>query len=463
MKHSILALLIALALIAASCGDDSNGTSGEAEVESAPLEDDSTDEDSPSKDSPSEDSPSPVDDGPEDVVLTDTFRGVTADTITLGYTSIDFELLNESFGLDLAFQNFGPQADAIVAYYNENGGVLGRQIELIHEKYLPVGPTSADEVCLKLTEDATIFAVLAGFSGPGALDVNSCFTELHDTILVGPAPRSDQAGGLWVSADMSLNRRNSAVARLMADAGVLDGLGEMMVIGSSIDEQPLVDGMAEALSGVGVGVPITEVITTTGDRPATANDVAVWLERARSSGVSTAVLLGEDEFRNQEFFIQAPEFTFIMGNGDSITDWSSIPPEGLEEGTRLLTNNNGPDVAAFDDPQILTCVAAVEEAQGIEVRATSQLPNGEPNYFSGTVGACRSISLFVQIATAAGPNLTNETWLAALDNVPDLSLPGYKFATIRADKVDARDQLVLVEYDRANLTFVPISDAIDVG
>ena len=459
-RMTAVAVIASLGLLASACGDDADTTaSDDASTTSAPVSS-TADVVDPVSDDPVE--PDPVD----EIVLTDSFRGVTASTIKLGYSAIDFDLLNNTFGLDLAFQNTGPMADAIVALYNENGGVLGRQIELVHESYLPVGPTSADEVCIKLTQDAEVFGVLGGFAGPGAVDVNKCFTELNDTILVGPSPRAEQAeraGGLWVSSDMSLDRRNAAVARLMADAGVLDDLGSMMVIGSNEDESTLVEGMAQALRDVGVDVPLTSFVTTTGDRAATAGDVLIWIEQARTAGVSTVVLLGEGEFRNQEFFVEAPEFTYIMGNGDAISDWASIPPEGLQAGTRILTNNNGKDVDVFDDPRFLECVDVVEEALGIEVIATSELPDGDPNYFSGTIGACRTVSLFVQIAEAAGPDLTNESWIAALDKMGDLSLPGYEFVSLNSGKVDARDQLVLVEFHQDTLTFEPISDPINVG
>ncbi|MDW3217757.1 MAG: hypothetical protein R8F63_04015 [Acidimicrobiales bacterium] len=452
----LLALFACLGLLAAACGDDSDVDATEGDTSTTTVDGSGTTTTA---------APGGASDEPE-IELTDSFRGVTADTITLGYTAIDFELLNNTFNLDLAFVGNGPIADAIVAMYNERGGVLGREIELIHESYLPVGPTSADEVCVKLTEDVDVFAVLGGFAGPGAGDVNECFPELHDTIVIGAAPRSDQAeraGGLWVSTDMSLDRRNEAIATLMSDAGVLDELGSIMVIGSNEDEAPLVDVMADALRDVGVDVPFTDFVTTTGDRFATANNVGIWIEQARNAGLSTIVLLGEGEFRNQEFFMQAPDFTYILGNGDAITDWQSITPEGLQPGTRIITNNNGPDVGAFDDPDLVDCITAVEEALDVEVLATSQLPEGEPNYFSGSVGVCRTVSLFVQIATAAGPDLTNESWVAALDNLSDLDIPGYQFASLSSDKVDARDQLVLVEYNLETMTFDPISEPIDVG
>jgi len=464
----LTALLVAvgLALLAAACGDDDTSSEATETTLAAPDEPEAEETDSgdEASDAPGEDDTEQP--GAEPIELTDSARGVTAEAIRVGYTSIDFELLNSSFGLDLAFVNNAPIADAIAAWHNENGGVLGRRIELVHENYLPVGPTSADEVCVKLTQDAMVFAVLAGFAGPGAADVNECFTELNDTVLVATAPRAEQAeraGGLWVSTDMSLDRRNRAIAGLMADAEVLDDLGSMIVIGSSPDEAGLVEVMAGALADEGVDIGFSDVVTTTGDRLATSADVGIWIERARSAGITTAVLLGEDEFRNQEFFIQAPEFTYILGNGDAITDWQSIPPEGLQAGTRVITNNNGPDVGAFENPDLLECITVVEDALGVEAVGTSQLPDGDPNYFSGAVGVCRTFSLFVQIAEAAGPDLTNESWIAALDTLPDLEIPGYRFASLSSDKVDARDQLVLVEFDLETLDFVPISEPINVG
>ena len=45
----------------------------------------------------------------------------------------------------------------------------------------------------------------------------------------------------------------------------------------------------------------------------------------------------------------------------------------------------------------------------------------------------------------------------------DLSLPGYEFVSLNSGKVDARDQLVLVEFHQDTLTFEPISDPINVG
>ena len=64
------------------------------------------------------------------IVLTDSFRGVTAEAIKIGYTSIDFERLNRDFGLTLTYANFALSADALVADLNSRGGILAEESTL---------------------------------------------------------------------------------------------------------------------------------------------------------------------------------------------------------------------------------------------------------------------------------------------------------------------------------------------
>lgn len=469
----LLAALLALALIAAACGGDDDAASDDGSTEPSPT---ATPEPEP------EPEPEPADDGADDgaadgdvgdddgddageeIVLTDSFRGVTAETITIGHTAIDFETLNESFGLDLAFVSFIPTMDAAVEFYNSQGGVLGRQIEVIHEEYLPVGGATAEAACLSLTEDNEIFAVVGGFQGPGAEAINECIVNLHETILVGSAPTAEQIASTssrWISQEMSLDRRNAAFVNLLASSGTLDELGPFMVIGSNPSEQFVVDEMADALRAAGSDVTLSTTITTTGDSQATRAEVDVLIERAATDGADTIVLLGEGEDRNIAFFESAPQFTYLVPNGDRVTDWQAIPPEGLQEGTRVLSS--AADIRPGVDPALDECVDAVGEALGVEVKHASELAEGEDNYYSGTENACVRISMFVQIAEAAGPDLTTESFVAALDNVPDLDIPGYQFFSLSSDKPDANDQLKLTEYDLATLTFNDLTDYVNAG
>ena len=87
------------------------------------------------------------------IVLTDSFRGVTSETIRIGFTSIDFEKFNSTYGFNLTYANYGPAVDTYVAHVNATGGILGRMIEVIHGTFLPVGAATAEAVCVELAED----------------------------------------------------------------------------------------------------------------------------------------------------------------------------------------------------------------------------------------------------------------------------------------------------------------------
>ena len=150
-----------------------------------------------------------------------------------------------------------------------------------------------------------------------------------------------------------------------------------------------------------------------------------------------------------------------MGNGDRITDWLREPPGGLQSGTEVITARGGP--SPMEDPRILHCIDVIEAALGVEVLPPEELEEGEIQHWAGMINACRDLSMFVQIAEAAGPDLTNESWVAALDNVPDISVPGVAFASISSDKVDAADELYLVEYDFDTRVFIELAGPIDVG
>ena len=89
--------------------------------------------------------------------------GVTADTVKISMIYADLSALSE--------QNLAPeigsakdQAEAVVAEINENGGVAGRQIELVSHVIegaeAVLSPEAGRAACLAATEDDKPFAVV---------------------------------------------------------------------------------------------------------------------------------------------------------------------------------------------------------------------------------------------------------------------------------------------------------------
>ena len=95
------------------------------------------------------------------------------------------------------------------------------------------------------------------------------------------------------------------------------------------------------------------------------------------------------------------------------------------------------------------------------------MPEDETDWHSPVVGLCPRFDLFVQVAAAAGPNLSNETLQAAIDGFGSIELPGEAFASLGPGKYDARDGVVLLRWDpeAENGTggFVAASELIDTA
>ncbi len=397
------------------------------------------------------------------ILLTDSFRGVTSETIRIGFTSIDFEKFNSTYGFNLTYANYGPAVDTYVAHVNATGGILGRMIEVVHGTFLPVGAATAVAVCVELAEDHQVFAVLNGFAGPGAESVNECFGGLYDTILVGGKPTPEQLERItatWISDDISLGRRGRAFVNLLRETGRLADLGTFMLYGANGDYEATIADTTEALEAAGADVALATYNPSTGDEAATLAHMEVLLERARAEGVSTVFFIGEAAYAQEVLFQLGDEFTVLILNGDSTNRWKTDPPLGIEEAGTLLTNRS---FTSSTDPAMADCLAIIEAGLGLEVRSVELLEEGEANYWSATQASCRLFEMFRQIAIAAGPDLTNESFAAAAVQLGSFSISGQPYNSLGPDKFDARDTLSLAEWDHELGFWRAISEPVDVG
>ena len=396
------------------------------------------------------------------IVLTDSFRGVTAETIKVGFASIDFEGFNETYGFNLTYANYDDTVDVYVDHINATGGILGRMVEVVHAHFLPVGPVTAEAACIELTQDHRVFAVMNGFAGPGAENVNACFGATYDTILVGGKPTAEQLAQTtapWISYDISLGRRGRAFVNLLEETGEVGGLGPVLVLGANVEYEPMMADVVDALRSAGVEVPISVANPNTGDEAASIAFLEVLLERARSEGVETIFTVGEAAYALQYLFTLGDEFTLLILNGDSVNRWTTAPPEGIERSGRLLTNKS---FESRGDADVADCLAIVEAGLGHEVRSPDMLAEGEKNHWAALQNTCKSFELFRHIATAAGPDLTNDSFRAAAEALGTFSFTGVPYASLGPGKADARDTLSLAEWDHEAGFWRALSPPINV-
>ena len=78
-----------------------------------------------------------------------------------------------------------------------------------------------------------------------------------------------------------------------------------------------------------------------------------------------------------------------------------------------------------------------------------ELGEGESDWLGNIRIFCTPLRLFELAATAAGSELTHETFLAGAEDLGEIDLPFTPFASLSTGKHDAMDAIRLTEFDPA--------------
>ena len=476
----LLALLLSFVLIAAACGDDSDDDGGAGDDGVSVGGDDGTGDDSAdddmSDDDMSDDDMSDDgtgddgtgDDG-SDVELTASWKGVTETEIHVGVSLLDFDVLVD---LGLSPAGWGDQAgywDAMFADINANGGVLGRSIVPVYEFYSPIDPADADRVCAALTEDNDVFAVLGGFVGPLAGTVDPCFTGLNETILVGGDQTDDELADSiapWYMPGQAANASNTILLNLLEQDGRLEG--QTVFVMAGLADEASHDSVIQLIEDRGLEVVGEGIIVAPdGDTAAQDDELGIMTERIKESGATAVYIHGNPSSSirglanaglNTTLDIWTNNPSGLNNLGETITDKSVA--------NGVITVSGPTDTNIWDDPAYQEeCSDVVAAAfPGADIRPPLDYAEDEDNLFNGIRYGCRLIHLFVDIAEAAGADLTHDSFRAGAESLTDFSFPGSPNASLGPDKLYADDMYALAAYDSTagDGQAVPLSDLVDI-
>jgi len=449
-----LAVLAACALLAAACSsgdDDTQGSSpatspGSVDTTEPAVEDepDDTTETTETTDEAAPADSTDTTDATEDVPL-ELGRGVTDGTITLGYVYLDLDAVRERGLINL---NWGPQGDhvqAIADHINANGGISGRSIEVIPLAFDPVDASSAQAACLQLTEDNEVFAVLGALRGDEVL----CYTEQHDTIAVANSDmtqeRLDRSNAPYASVNAARERVIDNFVEEAASAGLFDGRTVAVLSTDAVDVAA--DVAIPALNDAGVSVEFESLIQGDGSVGGAAAELSANVESMRARGIDAVVVVGDgtvaaNTFIGEGFFPRL----FFTDQGVATTVAARADLSAFDG---VYTYGGPTPSERFADPQFQEECAAPWDTLNPDAATQDPavVPEGEPNHTVGLLVACRTLTVFAAAAEAAGPNLNNATFAAALDGIGEFTLPGTKAASLGAGKYDAEDDLRLSTYN----------------
>jgi len=451
--HRLLAVFAAGALVAAGCsssdGDATSGTtpgsSPTTASESTEESEDTPDDTAAAPDDASSESTDPsADSTPNDVPL-ELGRGVTDDTITLGYVHLDLDKVREQGLIDL---NWGPQsehAQFLAEHINANGGVNGRSIEIIPLALDPVDASSAQAACLQLTEDNEVFAVLGTLRGDEVL----CYTEQHDTVAIANSDMTQERIDRSTAPYASVNARRERIIESLVDEASAAGLfdGRTVAVLSTDAIEVATDVAIPALNDVGVSVEFESLIQGDGTVGGAGAELAVNVESMRARGVDTVVVVGDATIPVNTFIGEGFFPTLIFTDQGSATAVAGRADLSGFDGVYSYGGTTPSDRFANSQFQE-DCAAPWDEAN--PDRATQDpavVEDGEPNHTVGLLIACRSLTVFTIAAEAAGTNLNNATYAAALEELGEFTLPGTNGASLGGGKYDAEDELRMNVYN----------------
>ena len=289
-----LAIFAGLALFTAACGGDDGGSSDTTAAESTEAPTEETDAPSGDTTAPTEETDAPVETEAPAEELEASDIGITEDTIRIAVAVSDLEAVRaagisipDTLTTDHLFDRWNVWAEK----WNAEGGINGRQVEMVQVLWDPLNPASFDDLCAEVTVNQEVFALLNGTGLNGV--AMECVTASGVPIMYGDVvAQSLFDTGLVVSMAPS--------AEVIARAGVEGWVSTTDIapgakVGILASNSPLISAAGQAakevLEEAGYEVNLIETNSLAGDNAATNEEGGAAVGAFQADGVEHAFLL----------------------------------------------------------------------------------------------------------------------------------------------------------------------------
>ncbi len=446
--------IAALALLVASCSTDKDDTDDAAPAETTTVaevaEDTTADATTTVAPDDTGETTTTVATTPAvEPIVDDRAPGVTDSTITIAVAYVlprsDGRVLHGDYELA-----FNAVADAI----NARGRMHGRQLVV---EFAPEDTEADDGVtasCVRATQDLGAFAVV------GETRTNApCYIVDNSTMLIGgeiSAATLADANAPWFSPGNSEDVPAAGV-EAMIEAGLLEGT--VAVLGTLDDEALYESKILPVLEAAGIEATVELIDTTINDEAAVNAATDTTLERFESDGIDQILMIGssvgvfvparigETDYRPALRYTNLGSANFYLDNGG--TDFSIL--EGAAAADRFDGLNNYEELGGVTDE----CVEILTAA-GMNIRPTSEVPEGEEGEVNSGSIACRHLYLLEAILEATGPELNYGTFVTAGYSLGEIELPFMRGAQTFGPppSSDGNPASVAYVFDSATGTFV---------
>jgi hypothetical protein len=325
-----------------------------------------------------------------------------------------------------------------------------------------------------------VFAVVGVYdTEPGDGTNQLCISKDHDTVQINELAFQkalDEAPpGMLISPNISQKRGLAAVFGLLKEEGTLKGK-KVALLTDQTREAVASKVVADNATALGYTTGSNAILSITGaDTTAAQTQLDSFIEKWKSEGVNV-VIIGDLSSADRQFIdkikdaipsiqlVTADSSAANNGQTENKPDTKKTP--NSYEG--MLAAQGLSDAEQFATDAVQKCVKVYEAATGEKVIGPADLkPDADGNLikvYEGIQDRCRELGLFKQIAEKAGANLTNDSWIAAVNGFGPIDLVGNTFASLKEGKYDAADGFRLGSFDSSiapNGDYKQLTDIID--
>ncbi len=394
--------------------------------------------------------------------------GVTEDTVKISLIASDLAALSEQ-NLAPEIGNAQKTVEAIVADINANGGVAGRQIELVPHVIAgaaaAIDPEAGRQACVQATEDDQPFAVI--ITAAITAETVECAAVDHDnvvTVTMDSWPDSFYEGAdgrlfsVATHTAVSRSRAYTAWPRILDDEGLLEGKTIGIVRMDTVEQQETVDdALKPSLEDLGYEVAAESVLPCPeGTQTCEQHEVAI--QRLQDAGVDFVFLVPQT-------LPGAATVEAAAGLGFE-PEWTTIGNNVTDTVARFYTNAKANYDGAWGINTVFTDgTEETAECNRIAVAGgAEEFPPGSDGY-GFTAVTCLQVQTLVAAIEAVDGAITQQAVIEAMENLEDVPLASGPPGSLGPDKHDAGDYVFLSQYSASTETFEPTDDEepIEVG
>jgi hypothetical protein len=383
--------------------------------------------------------------------------GVTATTIKLGVSLIDYKCV-EAY-VDSIYVDQETMWGYFINNINDHGGINGRRIVPDYKEICPIQPEAALSACTSFTQDDHVFAVVGSMYDTSG-DAQLCITKQNKTPLITDSLTQDiidkAPPALLLTPDITADRQLKVVMSLVKSHHILDG--KKVAVLTETDAVSRVKSVVEpTLHAIGVKEGSEAALTITGaDTTAAQSQLASFIERWKTEHVNALILVGAAASSKQ--FIN--EVKTAIPDMELIADTTSVASGGQDDVRAHIVPNPYAGIITAEGriglehsktPHFRYCDDIYTHATGHPLplpNVVIKLANGKQNSVYGNAeDACSFVTMFQDIATRVGKDLNIANWTNTVNNFGPIQVMNTDFASLHTGKYDADDTYGLVQFD----------------